>query len=118
MFTFDSSGLLAPIGAENGVLEDSRFQAFGYHSFVKDRYQPKDGRLYSYAPWGNLGTATGMVWFKVDLRQIMLVNAIATQGDPWYADNYFPDYKLQFSLAADGKAMFYVKEEMTSTVKV
>eukprot|EP00794_Sanderia_malayensis_P008093 gene8093-8960_t len=52
----------------------------------------------------------------VDLGRTMLVNGIATQGDPTYASNYFSDYKLQFS---QSNANFVsVKREGSSSIKI
>ena len=106
------------LGAENKVLEDSRFTAFDFKDFFGDgRYAPKDGRLNSYRPWGT-NNKVNYMWFKVDLGKVMLVNGFATQGDSTYGPCYFPDYKLEFALESTGNAVVLIKEEGSSSVKV
>eukprot|EP00794_Sanderia_malayensis_P007927 gene7927-8782_t len=107
---------IAEAGAENRVLDDSKFFASGYFQtdWSNGRYMPKDGRLHNDRPWGD--SSSGSFWFKVDLGRTMLVNGIATQGDATYALNYFSDYKLQFS---QSNANFLsVKSEGSSSVKI
>ena len=109
------------IGAENRVLEDSRFTAFGWSNWFGDgRCAPKDGRLNNDRPWGSTstGTSTSLIWFKVDLGRVFLVNGIATQGDGKWGSNFFPDYKLDFGLKSPGTTVVDVKEETSSAVKV
>eukprot|EP00794_Sanderia_malayensis_P008095 gene8095-8963_t len=107
---------IAEAGAENRVLDDSKFSASGYFQtiFSHGRYLPKDGRLHNDRPWGNF--SSNRFWFKVDLGRTMLVNGIATQGDTVYTPNYFSDYKLQFS---QSNANFVsIKSEGSSSIKI
>ncbi len=105
------------VGAENRVLDDSRFAAYGHYEWTVGRYKAKDGRLNNAFPWGNKGDQINP-WFRVDLGRIMLVNGISTQGNPRYGSNYFINYRLEFSLQDSGTAMVYVKQENSSAVKV
>ena len=85
------------IGAENKVLENTRFKASGFTSWVSGRYEAHDGRLNNDKPWGiSQGTSINP-WFKVDLGRMMLVNGISTQGDGVWGPNYYPDFKIQYS---------------------
>ena len=114
-----STELISELGAENRVLEDSRFSAFAHTgSWISGRYEAKDGRLNNDRPWGRTKTDTNFMWFKVDLGRVMLVNGIATQGDGTLGSNYFPDYKLQYSIDASGTIVVGVKQGSSSAVKV
>ncbi len=94
-------------------MNDNIFFAYGWNEWLPGRYLPKDGRLNNDRPWGNKRDSVPP-WFKVDLGRIMLVNGVSTQGDPTYGSNYFPDYKLEFSLQDNGVVVIYVKEEDNS----
>ncbi len=108
---------MGEVGAENRVLEDSRFTAYNYFEWIVGRYRPKDGRLNNDFPWGNKKERPNP-WFKVDFGRILLVNGVSTQGDASFGSNYFPDYKLEFSLQDTGSPVIFVKEEDISTAKV
>ena len=113
-----STEFISELGAENRVLEDSRFSAYAFTGWASGRYEAKDGRLNNDRPWGRTKQDTNFMWFKVDLGRVMLVNGIATQGDSTYGSNYFPDYKLQYSFGASGASVVHVKQESSSAFKV
>eukprot|EP00112_Aurelia_sp_Birch-Aquarium-sp1_P008512 Seg194.3_Seg194.2 transcript_id=Seg194.3_Seg194.2/GoldUCD/mRNA.D3Y31 product="Coagulation factor VIII" protein_id=Seg194.3_Seg194.2/GoldUCD/D3Y31 len=112
------SEFINELGAENRVLEDRRFAAFTFSRWNGHDYRAENGRLNNVRPWGRTKRDPNLMWFKIDLGRVMLVNGIATQGDGTYASNYFPDYKLQYSLDANGLTVVYVKQEGSSSVKV
>ncbi|XP_065069554.1 uncharacterized protein LOC135694661 isoform X2 [Rhopilema esculentum] len=103
-------------GAENRALPDNRFSAYATTDFLGNgRYKAKDGRLNNDRPWGCSRNERSFLWFKVDLGRVMLVTAIATQGDRTYGPNYFPDFKLQYTR---GSRNITIKEESSSSEKV
>ncbi|XP_065069552.1 receptor-type tyrosine-protein phosphatase S-like isoform X2 [Rhopilema esculentum] len=103
-------------GAENRALPDNRFSAYATTDFLNNgRYKAKDGRLNNDRPWGCSKNERSFLWFKVDLGRVMLVTAIATQGDRTYGPNYFPDFKLQYTR---GSRNITIKEESSSNEKV
>ena len=106
------------IGAENRVLESSRFSASGFTAWFGNRYRAHDGRLNNDRPWGI--TKPSNPWFKVDLGRTMLINGISTQGDGTWGPNYYPDFKIQYSfdvVAASGN-LTTIKEDLNSSEKV
>ncbi|XP_065069569.1 lactadherin-like [Rhopilema esculentum] len=108
-------------GAENRALPDNRFSAYATTDFLGiGRYKAKDGRLNNDRPWGCSRTETSFLWFKVDLGRVMLVTAISLQGDRNYGPNYFPDFKLQYTLdsANTPGSKITIKEEYNVTEKV
>lgn len=115
-----STETLYEVGAENRALSNSSFSASGFSSWVTGRYLPHDGRLNNDRPWEIDKAREPNPWFKVDLGRVMLVNGISTQGDNYYAPNYYPDYKLKYSLDANPTtgSLIYVKEETSAAVRV
>ena len=108
------------IGAENKVLENTRFKASGFTSWVSGRYQAHDGRLNSDRPWGISKFTSTNPWFKVDLGRMMLVNGISTQGDGVWGPNYYPDFKIQYSfdvITTSGN-LKTIKQDFSLTEKV
>ena len=108
------------IGAENRVLENSRFTASGFTAWVSGRYQAHDGRLNNDRPWGIDSATQADPWFKVDLGRVMLVNGISTQGDGSWGPNYYPDFKIQYSCDENPAAgtLITIKEEASLSVRV
>ena len=108
------------LGAENRALENGRFTASGHTPWVLGRYDAHDGRLNNDKPWSVSKSSTSNPLFKVDLGRAMLVNGISIQGDGGYGPNYYPDYKIQYSLDSDAAvgALIGIKEENKSSEKV
>ena len=107
------------LGAENRALENSRFTASGHMTWLPGRYGAYDGRLNNDRPWG-VSKSSANPWFRVDLGRVMLVDGISIQGDGGYGPNYYPDYKIQYSLDSNAAvgALIGIKEETTSAEKV
>lgn len=115
-----SAETLYELGAENRVLSNSRFNASGHTEWIGGRYLAHDGRLNNDYPWGVFVDTDSNPWFKVDLGRVMLVNGISTQGDGTYADNFYPDFRLKYSMEVSPAigSLIHIKGEDSTVVRV
>ncbi|MDB9910955.1 discoidin domain-containing protein [Flavobacteriaceae bacterium] len=80
-------------GLESGVIPDAQLTA---SSFFNSVFAPSNGRLNQTGNNWTAITANASQWFQVDLGQVEIVSAVATQGRNNF-DQWVTSYTIQYS---------------------
>ena len=102
---------LFPLGLESGVIKDTQITDSGYFNSNPARL----GRLRGNKGW--CAKAGNDEWMQIDLKQPMVITAVATQGygGSWAQDRTY-EYYLKF--ANNQSSTYDFVKDSTSTKKV
>ena len=109
---------MAPLGMESGGIQNSQIDASSEYT---SSYAAHHGRLHFKAVGGLSGGWSSRAidlnqWLQVDLRSVMRVTGIATQGRNAYPQ-WVETYKLQYSEDEQNFAFYRRNGDISDTVR-
>eukprot|EP00794_Sanderia_malayensis_P007980 gene7980-8837_t len=99
---------LYPLGMESGIIEDSQLTSSSH--LINDL--PQLARLWHAKGWC-VANGSNNEWLQIDLKQQMVVSAVATQSFGGVAADMTYKYYLQYNKSSSG-AFEYVKNASTN----